>query len=91
MGLQGENRCSRSCSEAQGKVAQGYTQEFGVDYEEIFASVVRQTRTLLAVARKQKLTIHYDVKNAFLNGVLEETIYMSQPKGYEVKNKKHGM
>lgn len=69
-------------------VAQGYTQEYGVDYEEVFAPVVRQTtfRTLLAVAGKQKLTVrHLDVKNAFLNGVLEETIYMAQPRGFEVK------
>lgn len=61
-------------------VAQGYTQEYGVDYGEVFAPVVRQTtfRTLLAVAGKQNLTVrHYDVKNAFLNGVLEETIFMT--------------
>src|SRR5580765_4528437 len=60
-------------------VAQGYTQEYGVDYEEVFAPVVRQTtfRTLLAVAGKQNLTVrHYDVKNAFLNRVLVETIFM---------------
>lgn len=51
-------------------VAQGYAQEYMVDYEEVFSPVVRQTtfRTLLAVAGKQKLIIrHYDVKNAFLN------------------------
>lgn len=71
-------------------VAQGYSQEYGVDYEEVFAPVARQTtfRTLLAVAGKQQLVVqHFDVKNAFLNGVLEETIYMAQPKGFEVKGK----
>lgn len=45
-------------------VAQGYAQEYMVDYEEVFAPVVRQTTflTLLAVAGKQKLIRHYDVK-----------------------------
>lgn len=73
-------------------VAQGYAQEYGVDYDEIFAPVARHTtfRTLLAVAGNQKLIVrHYDVKNAFLNGILEETIYMAQPKGFEVKGEEH--
>jgi len=73
-------------------VAQGYTQEYGIDYEEVFAPVARQTtfRTLLAVAGKEGLTVrHFDVKNAFLNGTLDETIYMAQPKGFEVQGKEN--
>lgn len=67
-------------------VARGYTQKYGIDYKEVFAPVVRQTtfRTLLAVAGKRKLAVkHYDIKNAFLNGNLEEDIYMQVPQGYE--------
>lgn len=61
-----------------------------MDYEEVFAPVARQTtfRTLLAVAKKQRLMVrHYDVKNAFLNGTLEGTIYMTQPEGFMVRSK----
>ena len=73
-------------------VAQGFSQKFGIDYEEVFAPVVRQTtfRTLLAIAGKRKMFIyHYDVKTAFLNGDLKETILMKQPEGFEVLGKEH--
>lgn len=66
-------------------VAQGFSQKFGTDYNEIFAPVVRQAtfRTLLSVAAKEKLLVeHLDAKTAFLNGNLEETIYMKQPPGF---------
>ena len=67
-------------------VAQGYSQKFGVDYDEVFAPVVKQTtlRTFLTVAGMLKYTVRqYDIKTAFLNGVIEEEIYMRQPPGYE--------
>jgi len=73
-------------------VALGYNQEFGMDYHEVFAPVVKQTtlRTLLTIAGRDKLQVrHYDIKNAFLNADLTETIYMRQPKEYEVKGKEH--
>lgn len=66
-------------------VAQGFSQKFGTDYNEIFAPVVRQAtfRTLLSVAAKEKLLVeHLDAKTAFLNGNLEETIYMKEPPGF---------
>lgn len=66
-------------------VAQGFSQKFGTDYNDIFAPVVRQAtfRTLLAVAAKEKLLVeHLDAKTAFLNGILTETIYMKQPPGF---------
>lgn len=70
-------------------VAQGFSQKYGSDYDEIFAPVVKQTtfRTLLAVAAKEKMFVeHMDVKTAFLNGELLEEIYMKQPPGFEIEN-----
>ena len=56
-------------------VVQGYTQKFGVDYD---------ARTLVALAAQQGLKLHQmDVTCAFLNGELEEEIYMKQPEGFE--------
>lgn len=66
-------------------VAQGFTQKFGVDYDEVFAPVVKQTtiRTLLTVAGIKKLNlVQFDVKTAFLNGDIIEEIYMKQPEGF---------
>ena len=66
-------------------VAQGYTQSPGIDYDEVFAPVVRYTsiRTLLAVANICNWEIHQmDAKTAFLQGNLNEEIYMRQPNGF---------
>jgi transposase InsO family protein len=66
-------------------VAQGFSQKFGINYDEVFAPVVKTTtlRLLLSIAGKRKYVVRqYDVKTAFLNGKLEEEIYMRQPPGY---------
>ena len=71
-------------------VAQGYTQAQGVDYHETFAPVARfgSIRTLLATAAQRGMHVHQmDVHTAFLNGKLEEDIYMCQPEGFVVEGK----
>ncbi|KIJ41161.1 hypothetical protein M422DRAFT_172542 [Sphaerobolus stellatus SS14] len=66
-------------------VAKGFTQVKGVDYNEMFAPVVKFTsiRTLLALTTELDLEIHQmDVKTAFLNRDLKEEIYMNLPPGF---------
>ena len=66
-------------------VAQGYSQKYGIDYDETFSPVARfsSIRTLLAFAVEMGMQIHQmDVVTAFLNGNLKEEIYMQQPSGY---------
>ena len=66
-------------------VAQGFAQTEGVDYNEVFSPVVRNTtvRSLLAISNAKNWEVHQmDVKTAFLQGNLEEEIYMRQPDGY---------
>ena len=69
-------------------VAQGYTQAQVIDYHETFAPVARfgSIRALLAIAAKRKMFVHQmDVHTAFLNGKLDEDIYICQPEGRERK------
>ena len=66
-------------------VAQGYTQVEGVDFDETFSPVARleSIRLLLGVACILKFKLfQMDVKSAFLNGYLNEEVYVEQPKGF---------
>jgi hypothetical protein len=66
-------------------VAKGYTQKKGEDFFDTYSPVARLTtiRTLIVVAASYVLIIHQmDVKTAFLNGELDEEIYMDQPEGF---------
>ncbi|CAI5741857.1 unnamed protein product [Peronospora destructor] len=66
-------------------VAKGFSQKFGINYDKTSAPVARFTpiRIVLSLAAKYALTLHQmDMKTAFLNGVLDEDIYMAQPDGY---------
>ncbi|GKB74653.1 copia protein [Tanacetum coccineum] len=66
-------------------VAKGYRQEEGIDFKESFAPVARieAIRFFIAYAAQTNMTVfQMDVKNNFLNGILKEEVYMSQPEGF---------
>ncbi|GKE04051.1 gag-pol polyprotein [Tanacetum coccineum] len=67
-------------------VAQGYTQEEGIDYDEVFAPVARieAIRLFFAYASFMGFIVYQmDVKNAFLYGTIKEEVYVYQPSGFE--------
>ena len=71
-------------------VAKCYTQKKGIDYEETFSPVamLKSIRILLAIAASLDYEIwQMDVKTTFLNGSLEDDIYMQQPEGFIARGK----
>ena len=73
-------------------VTKGCSQRHGIDFEETFAPVVRfsSIRSLLAFAVQEDMIVdQMDVVTAFLNGELDDEIYMQQPEGYKVSGKKN--
>jgi hypothetical protein len=72
-------------------VARVFSQKECIDYEETFAPVARYTsiRTIIAFKAMMKWKLHQmDVKTTFLNGVIEEEVYIEQPQGFEVEDRK---
>ncbi|KAL5733208.1 hypothetical protein ACOSQ2_032900 [Xanthoceras sorbifolium] len=73
-------------------VVKGFQQKEGIDYKEIFSSVVKMTtiRLVLKIIAAENLHLEQlDVKTAFLHGDLEEEIYMRQPEGFKEAGKEN--
>lgn len=73
-------------------VVRGFNQRFGVDYDETFSPVIKPAtvRIVLSLALSRGWPIHQlDVKNAFLHGHLQETVYASQPSGFQDAARPH--
>ncbi|GKA35711.1 retrovirus-related pol polyprotein from transposon TNT 1-94 [Tanacetum coccineum] len=74
-------------------VARGYRQEEGIDFKESFAPVARleAIRIFIAFAAHMNMVVYQmDVKTAFLNGILREEVYVSQPDGFvDPENSNH--
>ena len=71
-------------------VAKGFTQVKGVNYNEIFAPMVKHCSIIILMSIANQFKLHLeqlDVKTAFLHGDLEETIYMRQPEGFAVDDR----
>ena len=73
-------------------VARGFVQREGIDFEEVFVLVacMESVRLLLALAAAKDWRIHHlDIKSAFLNSELAETVFIRQPPGFAVKGAEH--
>ena len=71
-------------------MVKGFRQKEGLDYFDTYSPVTRITsiKMLIAIASLYNLEIHHmDVKTAFLNGELNEEIYMEQPEDFSVPGK----
>ena len=93
MGLQKEERDNGKVETFKVRlVAKEYTQKEGIDYEETFSPVAmfKSIRILLSIAAHYDYEIwQMNVKTTFLNGNLEEEIYMMQSEGFIAKNQEH--
>lgn len=73
-------------------VVKGYTEIFGVDHSETFAPVdpLDTIKLVLAIVAKNGRRVYQlDVKSSFLNGILQEEIYVERPDGYVVKGQEN--
>ena len=75
-------------------IGKEYTQKEGVDYEETFSPIamLKSIKILLSIAASHNYEIwQMDVKTTFLNGNLDEEIYISQPKGFIEKGQEQNV
>ena len=73
-------------------VAKGFTQKEGIDYKETFSPVSKKDslRIIMTLVAHFDLELQkMDVKTAFLNGNLEEEVYMKQPEGFSCSSGEH--
>jgi hypothetical protein len=73
-------------------VAKGFTQREGIDYTETFSPISKKDsfRIVMTLIAHYDLELHQmDVKTVFLNGDLQENVYMTQPEGFVVEGKEH--
>lgn len=73
-------------------VAKGFVQREGINFEEVFAPMARMesVRLLLALAAIKEWWVHHmDVKSAFLNGELQEEVFVQQSPGFAVAGEEH--
>ena len=73
-------------------VAKGFAQQEGIDYEETFAPTAKWNtiRLTLSLAAHKGWKVHQmDIKSVFLNGYLQEHVYMQQPPGFEIERLEH--
>jgi hypothetical protein len=71
-------------------VAKGFSQNPDIDYDDTFSPIARYTtiRSVLSLVASNNWNLHQmDVKTTFLNGVLQEEVYIQQPQGFEVPGK----
>jgi hypothetical protein len=71
-------------------VARGFSQKEGEDYDETFALIARYTsiRAIISLTASMGWSLHQrDVKTTFLNGAIEEEVYIEQPQGFEVHSR----
>jgi hypothetical protein len=75
-------------------VVKSYVQRHGIDYDEVFTPVARldSVHLLIALAAHEGWEVHHmDVKSAFLNGDLQEEVYVEQPTGFIIAGKEHNV
>lgn len=68
-------------------VVKSYSQRQGIDYDEVFAHMMRfeSICVLILIATQRWILHHLDVKSTFLNGEIKEDLYVRQPKGFIVQ------
>jgi hypothetical protein len=73
-------------------VVKGYAQRHGINYDEVFTSVawLDLVRLLITLTAHEWWEVHHmDVKSMFLNGDLQEEVYIEQPTGFIIAGKEH--